>query len=221
MERPILVVPDLHVPFQHPRAFEFLKAAAKFYRVQRRIVQIGDLVDLHSASRHIHDPDGRSSGDEFALAKETIREFNGVFPEGDWVLGNHDDRPDKVLARASLSRKFLQEYTELWGLKGWKTHRTLIRDGVEFRHQGVGTSTPALAVAKLTGRSTVCGHNHTVAGVHYFNNGEGQRFGLDTGALIDDTTYAFEYSKTTILRSCYGCGIIWGPNRAEWVPMEI
>ena len=69
----ILVISDLHIPYHHKDAFDFLKEIKKEYNPDF-VVNIGDLLDFHAISMHSHDPDLSSAGDELRLARKYIRE---------------------------------------------------------------------------------------------------------------------------------------------------
>ena len=56
MFKSILVISDLHIPYQHTDSFEFLKAFKKEFKPDF-IVNIGDLLDFHAINMHTHDPD--------------------------------------------------------------------------------------------------------------------------------------------------------------------
>jgi hypothetical protein len=57
----VLVIPDLHCPFEHPDALEFLRAVKKRF-MPSVFVCLGDEIDAHAFSRYPKDPDGMSAG---------------------------------------------------------------------------------------------------------------------------------------------------------------
>ncbi|MCK8363719.1 metallophosphoesterase, partial [Erwinia amylovora] len=59
----ILVVSDLHAPFNHPDSVAFLKAIKAKYK-PTRVILTGDEVDFHAISFHDSDPDLDSAGKE-------------------------------------------------------------------------------------------------------------------------------------------------------------
>ena len=74
MFKSILVISDLHIPYQHPDSFEFLKAIKKEFKPDF-IVNIGDLLDFHAINMHTHDPDLYSAGHELDKSKEYIKQL--------------------------------------------------------------------------------------------------------------------------------------------------
>ena len=71
MNNSVLVISDLHIPYHHQDAFEFLKALKKKYKPDL-IVNIGDELDHHAISMHEHNPDLMSAGDELKQSKEYV-----------------------------------------------------------------------------------------------------------------------------------------------------
>ena len=62
MYKAILCISDLHIPYHHPQAFDFLKALKKKLNPDL-IVNGGDELDKHALSFHDSDPDLPSAGD--------------------------------------------------------------------------------------------------------------------------------------------------------------
>ena len=84
----ILVISDLHIPYHHQDAFEFLREIKKEYQPDF-VVNIGDLLDFHAISMHTHDPDLYSAGDELKVARKHIRELESIYPKMIEVESNH------------------------------------------------------------------------------------------------------------------------------------
>ena len=66
----VLVISDLHAPWQHPDAFEFLKALKKKIKPEF-ILNLGDECDAHALSFHDTDSDLMSAGDELIATKKS------------------------------------------------------------------------------------------------------------------------------------------------------
>ena len=79
MNKRVLIISDLHIPYHHRDAFAFLKEVKKQYKPDF-VVNIGDLLDFHGMSMHDHDPDLASPGDEITIAKEYVKELEWIFP---------------------------------------------------------------------------------------------------------------------------------------------
>ena len=84
----VLVIPDMHAPFVHPDALDFLKAVkARF--LPSKFVCLGDEVDFHAFSRYPKDPDGLTPGQELSCAREALIPFYLEFPEMLVCISNH------------------------------------------------------------------------------------------------------------------------------------
>ena len=78
MNKRILVISDMHIPFNHKDMYKFLEAVKKKYRPDR-IVCIGDEVDKNAMSFHDSDPDLPSAGDELKKAIRKLKQFTSYF----------------------------------------------------------------------------------------------------------------------------------------------
>ena len=74
MNKRILVISDLHIPFHHKDSFAFLETIKKEYKPDF-IINIGDLLDFHAINMHTHDPDLFSAGFELKASKKYIKEY--------------------------------------------------------------------------------------------------------------------------------------------------
>ena len=78
-ERRVLVIPDLHAPFIEPGFFQHCKNIYKKYNCNA-VHFTGDMLDNSFSSFHEISPDGKSAGDELALAIEQIKPFWEEWP---------------------------------------------------------------------------------------------------------------------------------------------
>ena len=67
----ILVVSDMHLPYQHKDSIKFLKEIKKEFKPDTTI-SIGDLLDQHALSFHDSSPELYSAGHELDKAKEYV-----------------------------------------------------------------------------------------------------------------------------------------------------
>ena len=84
----VLVISDLHIPYHHPQAFDFLQALKTKYKPDH-IVNIGDELDCHAMSMHDSDPDLYSAGHELAASISYIQKLEKIFPKMVLVHSNH------------------------------------------------------------------------------------------------------------------------------------
>jgi predicted phosphodiesterase len=205
----ILDIGDTHDPFHHPDRRNFLEKVAEKYKIGK-VIHAGDVADNHATSRFVHDPQGRSAGDEADEAAESLRELHELFPSVDVCEGNHDRRWWDRGAEAGLPKRFFRPTNEILGLpKGWRWADSWEYDGVIFEHGDPFNSKNAhIQAAEANMQSTCIGHIHSHAGISYVGNRHHLVFGFNVGCLIDHKRYAFHYAKKAKAKPIIGCGII-------------
>ena len=120
MNNSVLVISDLHIPYHHQDAFDFLKALKRKYKPDL-IINIGDELDHHAISMHEHNPDLMSAGDELKHSKEYVRELEKIFPEMTLVHSNHSSLVYRRALKYGLPKDYLKSYNEFLGVgDGWK-----------------------------------------------------------------------------------------------------
>jgi len=209
MFKSILVISDLHIPYQHPDSFEFLKAIKKEFKPDF-IVNIGDLLDFHAINMHTHDPDLYSAGHELDKSKEYIKQLESIFPKMVEVESNHSSLVYRRALKYGMSRQFLKDYGEFLGTKKWKwvDDLTLTMSNNQkcfFTH---GRSADISKVSQAMGMSAVQGHYHTKFVISYWANPDNIFFAMNVGCLINQKSMAFSYAKNFRTRFIIGCGII-------------
>lgn len=210
MNSSVLVISDLHIPYHHQDAFDFLKALKKKYKPDL-VVNIGDELDHHAISMHEHNPDLMSAGDELKHSKEYVRELEKIFPEMTLVHSNHSSLVYRRALKYGLPKDYLKSYNEFLGVgNGWKwvdDYTITLSDGSRcfFTH---GISADVLKVAAQYGMNTVQGHFHTKFSIGYFSNPDALIWGMQVGCLINQKSMAFDYAKNFKSRFIVGCGMI-------------
>ena len=210
MNNSILVISDLHIPYHHQDAFDFLKALKRKYKPDL-VVNIGDELDHHAISMHEHNPDLMSAGDELKHSKEYVRELEKIFPEMTLVHSNHSSLVYRRALKYGLPKDYLKSYNEFLGVgNGWKwvdDYTVTLSDGSRcfFTH---GISADVLKVAAQYGMNTVQGHFHTKFSIGYFSNPDALIWGMQVGCLINQKSMAFDYAKNFKSRFIVGCGMI-------------
>lgn len=115
-----LVISDLHVPYQHPDAFDFLDAVRKKYKCSV-ILNVGDVIDHHQGSYHESEPDAMDPETEYRAAKKQCLILQEMFPRMIITAGNHDKIPTRKLKSANLPASMMSDYNSLYGLQDtWK-----------------------------------------------------------------------------------------------------
>jgi len=205
----ILVISDLHLPYQHQDAFIFLKEIKKQYKPDF-IINIGDLLDFHAINMHTHDPDLYSPGMELDKSKEYIKELESMFPKMVEVDSNHSSLVYRRALKYGMSRQFLKPYGDFLGTKKWKwvdDFTITMSNGQRcfFTH---GRSADILKVSQAMGMSAVQGHYHTKFVISWWANPDNLFFGMNVGCMINQKSLAFAYAKNFKTRFILGCGVI-------------
>lgn len=220
--RVVMAIPDLHLPFTHPDAFDFLAAVAGVYRPDV-VVQLGDLVDNHSVSFHKSDPDGLSPGMELVKTREEVAKLATIFPELIVLEGNHDLRFLRRAFEFGLPKASIVAFKELFHLPdAWDVRYDVIIDEVLYTH-GTGYSGKYASgrMAAEAQRSVVHGHIHVYPGVIWLNSRyRGDIFGMNCGCLINQEDYAFSYSRDRKAGVGLGCGVVVD-GVPHFIPMRL
>ena len=205
----ILVVSDMHLPYQHKDSIKFLKEIKKEFKPDTTI-SIGDLLDQHALSFHDSSPELYSAGHELDKAKEYVKELENVFPKLIEVDSNHSSMIYRRALKHGLPRAYLKDYGDFLETKKWKwvDDLTLTMSNGQrcfFTH---GRSADVLKVSQTMGMSAVQGHYHTKFVISWWANPDNLFFGMNVGCLIDQKSMAFNYAKNFRTRFIIGCGII-------------
>lgn len=220
IDKRILVISDLHIPYHHKDSFKFLSALKKEFN-PTRVINIGDEVDNHGISFHNSDPDLMSPGDELLASQEACKELEKLFPKMDLVHSNHGSLSYRRAKAGGIPRHFLKDYNEVLGVgDGWKWHEEILvkistKQDILFRHQ---FSANILKAAEQMGCSCVQGHYHSKFEIAYTSSPRSLNWGMTVGCLIDKKALAFEYNKLQVKRPILGVGLI-EDGKPRLVPM--
>ena len=124
MHNSVLVISDLHIPYHHKDSFRFLKAIKKEFKPDT-VINIGDLLDFHAISMHEHNPDLPSAGHELDIAREYVKELEGIFPEVTEVDSNHSSLVYRRALKFGMSKQFLKPYGEFLGTRKFHQFQSL------------------------------------------------------------------------------------------------
>lgn len=205
----ILVISDLHAPYQHRDAIKFLSAIKEKYDPDR-VISIGDEVDNHAMSFHPSDQSLYSAGDELKKAREVIWEIEKLFPKVDVLESNHGSMAYRKAMVSGIPKEMLRPYKRVLDVKGWNWHPDLVitlpnRQKCYFHH---GKSANSLTFLKDTQMCCVQGHYHEKFNIHYHGTAEQLTWVIATGCLIDDHSMAFAYNNVNLKRPIIGCAMI-------------
>jgi len=205
----ILVISDLHCPYQHIDSIAFLSAIKDKYNPDK-IINIGDEVDNHAMSFHPSDQSLYSAGDELKAAREVIWELESLFPKMEVMEANHGSMADRKARRSGIPKEVLRPYKEVLDVKHWNWHPKLTitlpnGQACYFHH---GKSANSMTFLKDNGINCVQGHFHEKFNIQYHGNGERLIWTIATGCLIDDHSMAFAYNNVNLKRPIIGCSMI-------------
>lgn len=207
----ILVLPDLHFPYCHPDALDFLHKL-KVILNPTRVICLGDEVDLHAISFHDKDPDLDNTGRELLLAMGYIDTLHELFPQMDLCESNHGSLFYRKAKHHGFPRHVIKSYNDVLGVPkdDWRWHGEIILElpngrKCKFVHSVSGN---VLASSQLCGMSLIQGHYHSSFELRYWDAGHGLNFACTAGSLVDDTSLAMAYNKLHAKRPIMGAVFI-------------
>lgn len=206
----ILVVSDLHCPYEHPDTVRFLKAVKAKYR-PTRVILSGDEVDYHGISFHDHDPDLDSPGKELDKAIKALQPIYKLFPKAEVLESNHGNLVLRKALANGLSRRYFRTPGEvLKAPKGWTWHFDItltLPNGTKcYFHHSKGANVKKNS--QSMGCSFVQGHHHETFELSYWGNPSALLFGMTVGCLVDNKSLAMAYNKNNLKRPVVGLGVI-------------
>lgn len=210
----VLVVGDIHEPFAHPDYFQFILDVQKQYKTTETLF-IGDVADFHAVSRHEHDADGWSAGDELDRTIDKLKKWHKAFPRAKVVFGNHDVRVMKRLFSSGVPQRWLKAFNDVMGVPTWDFQLRHKIDDVLYIH---GEGVTARSKAQRAGTSVVQGHRHNESYAHFIPTERGMLFGMQVGCGVDEQAYAMAYAKDGAPQAL-SCGVVIGGQLPIVIPM--
>lgn len=221
--RSILVIPDLHAPYQHPDTIAFLTRVRDDFTPDL-VVQLGDELDYHALSFHESDPNLDSASAELEKGKMFLYELHAEFPE---VLLCHSNHGSMVYRRAKahgIPVQMLKRYRDVifpshgapcwsWSF-GWRINTPL--GPVMFKHQSSGI----LSDAAHNACNLIVGHSHGNFSIEYSASSAHLYYGAYAGCLIDKDNMAFAYGKHSLRKPIIGCIVVL-EGRPMLIPMVL
>lgn len=208
----ILVIPDLHAPYQHPDAIEFLKHVRDVWH-PNVVVSLGDEADYHALSFHDSDPNLDSAGTELEKAKVFLAELHSHFPQLLICHSNHGSMQYRRAKAHGIPVQMLKRYRDVllpgidssgWAWRyAWRLQTAL--GPILFKHQAAGTP---IADAAHEQANLVVGHMHGTCGMDYAASSGRLYWALTSGCLIDKDALAFAYGKHSKNKPIIACTII-------------
>jgi len=202
-ENRVLIVGDLHAPFNKYGYLEFCQNIYNKYNCNR-VVFTGDLVDNHFSSYHEANPDGHGAGAELQKAIAEINYWYLAFPKAKVCLGNHDTIPNRKAMTSGLSSSWIKDISEVLEVPNWEFSEDFVIDNVMYVH---GITRKARMRAKADLISVVQGHYHSESYIEFFVGQSYKIFAMQIGCGIDKNSYAMAYGKH-FNKPHINCGVI-------------
>lgn len=217
----VMAIPDLHCPYQHEDAWDFIKWVQDTYQPDVTIC-LGDEAEFASLSFHSKDPDAPGAGDEYARTLEALGELYEIVPEALCCVSNHTSRPFRIAYAASVPSMMMKSYEEiLQAPKTWSWHDRIVINDVCYIHGDPKTGANAhIHWMKENRMSTVIGHIHGHGGLYTSASPFRKAFGLNSGCLINPQAPCFKYGAKYANKATLGISIIHSSTDAEFIPIE-
>ena len=209
----LLILSDTHFPYQHSNYFEWIKKIKEKVN-PTQIIHIGDLVDFHAISQHLHSAELPNIKFEIKDAIKCIKKLRKIFPTPmPILLGNQDLRIQRLAEKSLIPNSFLKNINDILEIeKNWKWtwHDKLVVDlpnktKVFFTHH---FKSNVVASSKELGMSLVVGHQHTLSQLTLISSPLALNFALCVGSSINPKHEAFKYQKNFIKRPIISIGAI-------------
>lgn len=202
-KRNILVIGDIHLPFELDGYLDFCKATYKKFNCNQ-VVFIGDVIDNHYSSYHETDANGMGGLDELKLAITKVKDWYRAFPKADVIIGNHDRIIMRKAQTSAIPSVWIKDYKDVLGTPGWNFRESATYDDVLYIHGEGGTARTRI---KHDLQSVVQGHLHTQAYTEWLVGARFKIFGMQVGCGIDHQSYAMAYAKAG-KKPAIGCGVV-------------
>lgn len=219
----IMVIPDIHAPYQHPDTLAFLVTVRDQFSPDL-VVDLGDELDYHAMSFHDSDPNLDSAGVELEKGKEFLEELYQEFPRVLVCHSNHGSMQFRRAKAHGIPVQLIKKYRDVifpsHGAPEWSwSHNWRINTPlgeVLFKHQASGI----LSDAAHNSCNLVVGHSHGNFSVEYSASSSHLYYGMYCGCLIDKDSVAFAYGKHSLRKPIIGCGVIIN-GRPVLIPMVL
>ena len=190
-KRNVLVIGDLHCPFDLDEYLDFCKEQYVKYSCNE-VVFIGDVIDNHYSSYHETDADGLGGGEELDFAIKRIARWYEAFPKATVIIGNHDRLIMRKAQTSAIPKKWIKSYKEVLEVPKWNFKVSYELDNVQYLHGEGGT---ARTKCRADLMNTVQGHLHTQCYTENYVGKNFRIFGMQVGCGIDFSSYSFAYAK--------------------------
>lgn len=214
MKSTVLVISDLHCPWDQPGYLEHCKDTYLKWGCNK-VVFIGDIVDFASLSYHEKNPDMPGPAEEVKMAQEKLSKWYSTFPNAIVIYGNHCNLYYRRMMTAGIPTVFRKELSQVLGVPNWNFMDSITIDDIYYCH-GMGMNAEARVKSQF--QSCVSGHYHSLCYIKFFEGYDRTLFALQTGIGIDQSAEAFKYGKWG-KRGTVACSVIDKGTHPYIIPM--
>ncbi len=198
-----LIISDLQIPFEHPKALEFCRNVQRNFKIPKEnIYNVGDEVDQYWGGGWKKDPNAlHTATQEITETIERMRPWYDAFPMMKLAESNHGTRWKRKALESEIPELMMRRYQSVLGApdhwlwqKHWKVNCKrpfIVEHGDDW-----GGQLPHLNASIHNGCSTIIGHFHSLAGIEHATTNGLKVWGVVSGCLIDFQAYAFNYARS-------------------------
>lgn len=216
-----LLIPDVHLGFEHPKALDFLLSVKELYQIDDScVISLGDLWENYFTSRWPKNPDAPLTAEgEFELARKRTKQWAKAFPLLKVCMGNHDNRAIKAATSALLPSSIIKSLKEIYDYPStWELEECFVANTKSpflcIHGDGQGISPTNLAGnPKQFGMSVAFGHFHSLASIMHVSTQTLDAWSFNVGCLVNEESFVFEYGSKSKHKPVVGCGVILGEGR--------
>lgn len=225
-----LLIPDAHIPFEHPKALEFLINVKDLYQIpDENVICLGDLLDLYHFSRYPKGADYPiTPNQEIEMARVKVKQWAKAFPVLQICSANHEARLWKKAIEAELPSVVMKSLNDIFQYpKTWDIQECFVPN-VKHRFICLHGDGQGLSATTLTnnprqfGMSVAFGHFHSQASIMHLSTQTLDCWSFNVGCIVDESQFCFEYGSKAKFKPSIGCGVIMDEGRCPiWIPMPL
>ena len=210
-DKRVLIIPDMHIPFEHRDAFDFLKAIKeKYLSDDDLIINLGDEIDGNQISMHDKDPDMMfSPALEFEEAIKRVKRHYELFPKVYLCESNHGSLVYRRAKKFGLPLHVMKTYQEILETPNWEWHSDfLVKTKMGDTYICHGKTSTLGKLSKEMGANAIQGHFHGKFCIIWSKSLNIERYDIFSGCLIDHENLAFAYGKNHLPKPILGATIL-------------
>lgn len=212
--RRVLIIPDTHMPYEHPDALKFATAVYKERVFTKRkgkspvVIHLGDEVDFCNISMHDTPCDlEESPKTELDKAVQKLQDWQEVFPKVNVLTSNHTSLVYRRAEKHGLPTQLFKTYQDFLCAPHWEWHDEIILEtsmGEVYLCHGKTASSGKLSKEMGT-YGSIQGHYHGRFECVWSVTATSARWSAYSGCLISSKELAFNYGKNHIPKPILGC----------------